>query len=522
MATDISSINIENLFSSLSIQDLQKCKAIITKAIEQELVKDKLRVKSVSVNQYVTQCDNYIDVDGELYQGLLEDINSTKLSEKSKFDNKISNVWISTINQPYSWASKSTGKTYSFEAQSFNEYPTIEKLCNQINQENNSNLNSCLVTYYPSGKSSLGIHADNEPNMDSTEPISVLSVGTAREIDFIKKYERSMAQPELTVIAKGGSMYTMLPLCQDMFRHRVNSDNNIKAWRVCLSFRRMLTLEELEKNNACVKIVKPANDIVVGNTMEHLKSTLSSSGSITPNFLSRSEPRKNADKNKFNVSHIEAHRFNLDTTRSVIGEHYGTTVLFGTSISKHIKSNLLEGRYNNFINLSKSGAKISDIENQLDEFTFTHHLAGDVRKIIFNFGTNDVVQCRYNRQGKSKIFKCKEHVFNLISRTRNLFPEANIYIIPVLPMKNLYHYTVPNVLNFNQFLEEAATQFVCVYLDCVRYFLTYDLYDINRYLYSWDGLHLNGKGLKILGNWIYNTVYYSTNSNYISSLSEFY
>ena len=107
MATDFSSINIENLFSSLSIKDLQKCKSILNSVIERELIKDKLKVKSVSINDYVTQCDNYIDVQGDLYQELLQDIKRTKLSDNSKSDNKVTNVWISTIDQPYSWVSQS-------------------------------------------------------------------------------------------------------------------------------------------------------------------------------------------------------------------------------------------------------------------------------------------------------------------------------------------------------------------------------------------------------------------------------
>ena len=520
MAMDVSSIDIESLFSRLSIKDLLKCKTILHNVIEREMVKDKSKVKSISANDYVTYHDNYVDPQGEQYQGLFEDIKRTKLPDlDSKSNNKVSNVWISTIDQPYSWVSKATNKTYSFDAQSFSEYPNIKKLCDQINQQNNSQLNSCLVTHYPSGKSSLQLHSDDEPNMDANQPISVLSLGTGRVVDFIKKYESSTADPDVSIEAKAGSMYTMLPSCQDFFRHRVNHDNNVKSWRVCLSFRRMLTMEELEANNTCVNIIKTTAD---HDIFDDINNTQPKMTNIPSNTQKDSEPRKDLNHSNWsNVENQKSKNTKMNRTRYDVEEHYGTTVLFGTSMSVHLKSNQLEGRYNNFVNLSKSGAKITDIQNLLDEFSFSHPLAGDVRQIIFNLGTNDLKLCRYKRNEKTNVFKYQEPVFNLIARARNLFPGAYIYIIPVLPMKNLYHYTVPNVLNFNNILENAAKKFGCMYVDCFRYFLTYDLFDIDKYLFCWDGIHLNSNGLNILGNRIYHIIYYPTYTNYISSLSDF-
>ena len=124
-----------------------------------------------------------------------------------------------------------------------------------------------------------------------------------------------------------------------------------------------------------------------------------------------------------------------------------------------------------------------------------------INKIIFNVGTNDI---RYERFGTTKY---QEPVNELIGKARNYFPQAMIYIVPVLPMKNMYRYTVDNVLSFNEILKRAASLYSCEYVDCSGYFLSDDWRDINKSLYCWDGLHLNARGLHLLGTWIYRIIF---------------
>ena len=513
---DATKVDIETLFDSLSIKDLLKCRVILNNTIEKALVNDREKVKSVSANDYVTHQDKFVDTEGELFKGLLNDVAKTKLQENSTADNKVSNMWISKINQPYTWVSKSTNKTFSFDPQSFTDYPNIIKLCDLINQQNDSQLNSCLISFYPTGKAAINLHADNEETMDNNEPISVFSIGTSRTIEFVKKYESSTSI-ELTVVGAEGSLYTMSPKCQDYMRHRVKTNNSIKSWRVCLSFRHMLNIDELKSSSKCVHI----DTNQVDNSFSLLSLTLSKAQKkVAANDDNNSQQCDSSKKASVKRdSNVDGGGISLRRSRRYehgMTGHNGTTVLFGTSMSVNLKSDQLRDRSNNFVNLSKSGAKIQDITNIVDNFYFSHSLAGDVQKIIFNFGTNDI---KLERHG---VFKFQEPVFNLFSKTRNLFPNADIYIIPTLPMKNLYRYTVNNILNFNSILGNAAKHFGCVYVDCFRYFLTHDLCDINKFLYCWDGIHFNMNGLDILGNWVYHIIHYTTyNTDYISSLNEF-
>ena len=148
----------------------------------------------------------------------------------------------------------------------------------------------------------------------------------------------------------------------------------------------------------------------------------------------------------------------------------------------------------------------------VDSFVHLNPYAGDVNKIIFNLGTNDI------KHEKFSVNKFKEPVISLINKTKKLFPCAVIVIVSVLPMKNMYKYTVKNFMKFNEILQEVATVCNCIFVDCFWDFLTPDKYDINPDLYCWDGLHLSREGLEFLGEWFYYLVNMKYYSNKISFL----
>ena len=122
--------------------------------------------------------------------------------------------------------------------------------------------------------------------------------------------------------------------------------------------------------------------------------------------------------------------------------------------------------------------------------------AGDVEKLIFNFGTNDI---HFEKNGVEKF---REPTFELIEKAKSLFPDAIIFIVCTLPMRNMYTYTVRNFHGFNRILNDVCQKMNCVFVDCFSSFLTSDLRDINKALYSRDNVHLNRRGLALLCAWL--------------------
>ncbi len=111
---------------------------------------------------------------------------------------------------------------------------------------NKLKLNSCLVSCLQDGRSSIRLHNDNEESLDHSQPIVVLSIGACRKVDFLGCYQRSHETPACSHSPSSGSVYSMLPGCQEWYKHRILGDRNCREPRYSLSFR-------------CMKVVsKPA------------------------------------------------------------------------------------------------------------------------------------------------------------------------------------------------------------------------------------------------------------------------
>ena len=99
---------------------------------------------------------------------------------------------------------------------------------------------------------------------------------------------------------------------------------------------------------------------------------------------------------------------------------------------------------------------------------------------------------------------------NIVKKLKCYFPGACIVVQSVLPMRNLYWYTVENVLGFNNILKNVCKAYNCYYLDCFSRFLSEDKRDQNKGLYN-NWLHLNKWGRNVLCKWL--SLVTNTNSN---------
>src|ERR1700744_1143237 len=78
----------------------------------------------------------------------------------------------------------------------------------------------CLANYYPTGKSSIGFHSDNEEK-GSTSCIASISLGTIRKMYFRKKGTKEINK---TIELENGSLLVMADKCQENNEHAILHD----------------------------------------------------------------------------------------------------------------------------------------------------------------------------------------------------------------------------------------------------------------------------------------------------------
>ena len=447
---------VKRLLYDLPLQDLLDCKGVLNDAIDAAYAKDKEKVVSSEIDDYVEYNNNFIHPDSVHFANLEADLASLNLSGKKGGTNK---CWLTTTNLPYTW--KSGRKDIKNKPVDITQFGCINKILLDLNKKYDIDLNSCLVTYYKDGNSNLRLHHDGEKDMDSSEPICVVTVGAVRTVEFLGRYQHWQDDPLLSLNPASGSLYVMNPGCQDIFRHRVVANNTINKERYSLSFRKRVVPD---KDSDVNRLPVTIESEILYNSVDD--SVVTKSDRTLPDRVCGAPKIKR------------------------------TTVLFGTSITSGVEGNRLAHRGRRCINISQSGAKISDISDMVDNFRFNHADAPDIEKVIFSFGTNDV---KSNRVG---IGKLRQPIWDLIEKTKRYFPGCIVYVQCVLPIGRKHWFTAPNVLDFNQLLRDICHQIpCCMYIDCFWDFVLKDRSDHNYNLFK-DWLHLNKLGVGILCRWL--------------------
>jgi len=448
--------NILKVFSSLSLSQLHQCKEKVD-----EIIRFKRQTaSSLSVCDFVESHLDFVGKNSVSHNTILSEVES--LGFKSSSDKTVTK-WLTSTGRKYTWSSSGGKGVTEKDPIDINDYPGINQLMSDINAKFGTSLNSCLASYYKSGSSSTRYHSDDETSLDRSQGLYVVSFGAERTIDFHPQESDKRCKPEYSFKTSDCSLYVMKPGCQDFFVHRVRNDSSSKDARFSLSFRCMLPSSN---EGATTSVDNPS--VVNGNiafctpTEEQLQRKL--------------KPKKRK-----------------------------TTVLFGTSMTKFVRTNKLGFRGRKVINVSQSGARIVDVRDNVRKFYSDDNAAkdDDIEKIIFSVGTNDVKSCKFG------VDHLKKHLVELAEMTKQLFPHATVLFQACLPIRCMYTYIAKNVVDFNRLLKELCFKNNCIFIDCFKDFLTWDLRYANKDLY-YDWLHLNNHGLGVLVSWIKHVV----NRNY--------
>jgi alkylated DNA repair dioxygenase AlkB len=99
--------------------------------------------------------------------------------------------------------------------------------------------NHVLINRYRDGTDSMGLHADDEPELGPDPIVATVSLGATRR--FVLKPRRASLGPGCTLELGHGSLLVMGGTCQRHYVHGVPRQPAPTGERISLTFRRLLT-----------------------------------------------------------------------------------------------------------------------------------------------------------------------------------------------------------------------------------------------------------------------------------------
>lgn len=500
--------------NSLDVPQLKECLTFVQETIavrlnrSNSILVDPVELDNAHINDYVTYDKSFVS-DNEK-NVIMDEIQSLSIGKNSKPE-KVSNKWLSYVNEPYSW--NSADGTVVLDPNDLRNFPHIVSLLNRVNSSFNCDLNSVLISRYKSGNACIRAHDDDEDSLDSSQPICVVSLGATRRIEFVKKND-DLRKTSLAIHPVDGSVYSMLPGCQSYFLHRVRRNKNIRKERYILSFRKFIPEAKRKRSTTILHTTpemlynSPSVTSPVKNLVQHFNRSAAHS---TPKPVEQAVAVKNTKQPtkltppSFHDNTRQGYSPFLDSTSTTKGgetSKSSTTnnskvcVIFGHSITKGIVEELMSKQSRKVINCSYSGANVWDLREAVRDFCLDYPgVVHRVDKVLVCIGTNDVKNFDCNRFDVHTKFR--KPLVDIVKQIKLLLPSAQIIFKCVLPMGILYNYTAKCVHEFNHLLLEICGSYNCIFFDCFSDFLDrWGIYN-DSYLYR-DRIHLNDIGLRKL------------------------
>ena len=276
----------------------------------------------------------------------------------------------------------------------------VEEVRLQINKELGLKFNSCHITIYLDGSASLGFHQDNEEIIDQSHPIGNVSAGETRNLVFSKSARSNTRLSEdsssrRSYALEGGSLVLMHPGCQSTLYHGVPEDSSATPGiRGSFSYRCTLP-----------KPKQPA-----------------------PQPVPLKAPATSTPKNQMEPK---------------------TTLIAGDSMIKHLEPSKLMKNGNTCLKTFKGGAKIPAVKTLIEDFA-KDHANEKIDQLVISVGANDT---RYLKS-KDAVKALKPELDGLIKLAKKLFPEAQVFMMSLLPRKlNLKISKEENSITVDKFYE---------------------------------------------------------------------
>jgi alkylated DNA repair dioxygenase AlkB len=138
--------------------------------------------------------------------------------------------WTSSFGHDYSYGHGRGRRTYSPRP----THPAIEAVSNALEARFGWRYEGMFANGYESERDGLGWHADDDPTIDHTRPIAVVTVGAGRAIQFKAIGGEGPAEE---LFLEPGSLLLMRAGMQSTHMHRIPKASFRAAPRISLTFR---------------------------------------------------------------------------------------------------------------------------------------------------------------------------------------------------------------------------------------------------------------------------------------------
>ena len=385
----------------------------------------------------------------------------------SKKSTKPQTQWLSSDSRAYCFSDNNRNKHPSMD---ISQYPNICKLMERVNRVNptTQDADAALIIVYNKDQAGIDFHDDGESLMDGSSSISTVTFGSARDVQFCD-HSRFPRLPQHTVNCGNHDLMIMKPGCQQRLVHRVcrgNSKGEEVERRFVISFRK-LSQPDSSPDDPEISFGEKSPAAKIQKTAPPPRST----------------PR----------------------VTLIVGDSH-TIGLDGTKLGRHGRKRV--------INLSKQGARIGDVREQIEGFYLSdEHASGGiiVDKVFVSVGTNDIRDCRENGTRALKI-----PLLYLAEQIKLLYPDAVVWLQNLVPLPWQHNYTFRNVQEFNSVIYEVCKHAQLYFLDIFSEFLVFNpMYNVLRRRESLfvdnKNIHLNKYGLSRLARRYINLIHNSFN-----------
>lgn len=185
-----------------------------------------------------------------------------ELTWERREDAPRSEYWWNSLGRSYTYGRGRGERTYKPQR----EHPIIQAINVTLGLNTMDRLyEGCFLNMYEDGRDALGWHSDDDPGIDHSRPIAVVTLGNARDIQFkrmpftdvhtshcnlgeykgVCKYGKDETCPALepaeTVRLQPGSLLLMHAGMQDTHLHRIPRAGYECGPRISLTFRGLLS-----------------------------------------------------------------------------------------------------------------------------------------------------------------------------------------------------------------------------------------------------------------------------------------
>jgi alkylated DNA repair dioxygenase AlkB len=188
-------------------------------------VKDRPTVDEVMAKFPVTYTPNFITDPDVVFSGLWEDLNWEHRHGAPRRE-----YWTNVFNRPYTYGKNEGVRTYA----SHITHPAIEFVSDKLEALLGFRYEGCFLNGYRDASDALGPHADDDPAIDHSRPIAVVTVGGGRDIECIDMVTKEKAR----VFLEPGSLFLMHAGMQSTHLHRIPKAGFVVSKpRISLTYR---------------------------------------------------------------------------------------------------------------------------------------------------------------------------------------------------------------------------------------------------------------------------------------------